>query len=425
MRLQKEIESGGRLPNVDEEMKKTVAKLHTKILIGLLLLASPVVPLQAQQAESKSQSAAPQTWWKNEVQVRLDEAGENSDELRTALQQVKYEHRRALEFLIEHMPSSDLKVLKADYLLNNIDLAYQAINQVPWGKQISEDIFFNDILPYANVDETREDWRGEMMKRCLPLVAECKTPGEAALKLNRELFPLIDVRYSRKRKKANQSPSESMELSCASCTGLSIILIDACRSVGVPSRLAGIPSWTNKRGNHTWVEVWDNDDWHFTGAAEPADQLNQAWFQNDASLANNDEARHRIYAVSYARTGLHFPMVWAPRSRQANAINVTERYTGKPAKAAESETQTLISIFSADGNRIKREVTVTFATEETALNGTTRDESADLNDMLMLVLPRDQKFTVTWNEEDGPRSFERSTADAEQTSWEFRLQGKK
>ena len=118
-------------------------------------------------------------------------------------------------------------------------------------------------------------------------------------------------------------------------------------------------------------------------------------------------------------------MVWAPRSRQANAINVTERYTGKPAKAAESETQTLISIFSADGNRIKREVTVTFATEETALNGTTRDESADMNDMLMLVLPRDQKFTVTWNEEDGPRSFERSTADAEQTSWEFRLQGKK
>jgi transglutaminase-like putative cysteine protease len=44
--------------------------------------------------------------------------------------------------------------------------------------------------------------------------------------------------------------------------------VDACRSVGIPARVAGTPMWTNMRGNHTWVEVWDRD-WHFIGAAEP------------------------------------------------------------------------------------------------------------------------------------------------------------
>ena len=62
---------------------------------------------------------------------------------------------------------------------------------------------------------------------------------------------------------------ESMETGLASCTGLSILLIDACRSVGVPARFVGTPLWADGSGNHSWVEIWDGG-WHFVGAAEPA-----------------------------------------------------------------------------------------------------------------------------------------------------------
>ena len=63
----------------------------------------------------------------------------------------------------------------------------------------------------------------------------------------------------------------------------SIMLVEACRSVGVPARLAGIASWPGRGGNHTWVEFWDNG-WHFVGAAEPDDQgLDHAWFVGDAA----------------------------------------------------------------------------------------------------------------------------------------------
>ena len=40
------------------------------------------------------------------------------------------------------------------------------------------------MLPYANVDEKRDAWRKEFFELCLPIAKECKTPGEAAHKLN-------------------------------------------------------------------------------------------------------------------------------------------------------------------------------------------------------------------------------------------------
>ena len=145
-------------------------------------------------------------------------------------------------------------------------------------------------------------------KLCQPLVSDCKTPEEAAQKLNATIFNELAVKYSTQRKRANQSPSESIEQGLASCTGLSIILVDACRSVGVPARLAGIPKWKNKNGNHTWVELWSEGDWHFTGAAEyNPNGLNQTWFQNDAALADPNSKMHSIYATSFGKTETVFP----------------------------------------------------------------------------------------------------------------------
>jgi hypothetical protein len=56
--------------------------------------------------------------------------------------------------------------------------------------------------------------------------------------------------------------------------------------------------WSNMRGNHTWVEVWDGD-WHFVGAAEPDKAgLDRGWFTHEASEAQAEVPRHAIYATS-------------------------------------------------------------------------------------------------------------------------------
>jgi predicted esterase len=147
--------------------------------------------------------------------------------------------------------------------------------------------------------------------------------------LNKTIFAKLKVRYSTGRKKPHQSPRETMESGLASCTGLSILLIDACRSVAVPARLVGTPLWSNNKGNHTWVEIWDSG-WHFTGACEPDPQgLDRGWFVGEAAQAKKDSPQHAIYAASFKKTPLSFPLVWAPGTKDVFAENVTDRYTAK------------------------------------------------------------------------------------------------
>src|SRR5581483_5004512 len=151
------------------------------------------------------------------------------------------------------------------------------------------------------------------------------------------------------RKQPHQSPKESMESGKASCTGLSILLCDACRSVSVPARLVGTPMWSNNSGNHTWVEIWDGR-WHFTGACEPDPKgLDHGWFEGNAAQAKKDVPEHAIYAVSFRKTTLSFPLVWAPRNKDVSAENVTERYAkaGLSKEQAELLDKELKAFFSA------------------------------------------------------------------------------
>ncbi|MBI1337297.1 MAG: hypothetical protein GC164_10090 [Phycisphaera sp.] len=269
------------------------------------------------------------------LDAQLALAGDNAAQLRRALADVPDNQREGLRFLIAYMPERDLKSLSAKYLLDNVRLAYLARNQSPWAKRIPDDLFLNDVLPYAVINEQRDEWRAGFYTRFHPLVADAKSPGEAATILNRKIFDELNVHFSRKRPKADQSPMETIQAGMASCTGLSILLIDACRAVGVPARLVGTPLWVDKSGNHSWVEVWDGD-WHFTGADEAkGNELDRGWFARKATTALRDEPMHAIYATSFKPTGVHFPLVWDLSIDDVHAVNVTDRYAkDNPVKPA-------------------------------------------------------------------------------------------
>jgi predicted esterase len=369
-------------------MVNSAPRPNRRFVLALLLTlisATLALPSPAQTGDSTATQ-----WWPEKVAQSLFQAGTNRMELTRALQDVASGQRDGLQFLLENMPHQDLQSLPASFLLENLALAYEAREKAPWGKEISNELFFNYILPYANINEQRESWRKTLHEKCAPLVQDCKSPGEAAQRLNEKLFPLVNVKYSTKRKKADQSPSESMESGLASCTGLSILLIDACRSVGVPARLAGIPNWIDNRGNHTWVEVWDQG-WHFTGAAEPDSKgLDHAWFQADAALAVKDSKEHAIYATSFKKTDLPFPLVWAPELDYVSAVNVTDNYTSNSQPANAGKTRLMIKVMDRPaGQRVAAKVSVYDpADAKIKFEGTSKDERADSNDMLSFELPR-------------------------------------
>lgn len=368
-----------------------------------LTYMSTVSALLISSIAGAAQAQAPSTPWPEAIQKSLIRAGANQTQIEEAIRKTPSGQRAAMEFLVRYMPSKDLQTLSAEFLRSEVDLAMKVRSQTPYGKQIPTKIYLNNVLPYVNVSETRESWRLKFQQQFLPLVKKAKTPGDAALILNKTIFGMVKVRYSTQRKRADQSPSESMKIGMASCTGLSILLTNACRAVGVPARLAGIPNWANKNGNHTWVEIWDKG-WHFVGAAEPSGQgLNHAWFQGDAALAKADNPKHSIYAVSYRHTGTRFPMVWAPQDKSIHAVNVTHRYTKtSPPDNKSAASRLMICVRSKkNGQRVKVPVRIINPGTQTTLgSGTSKGESADTNDYLTFELEHKTLLELHWGHGD-------------------------
>ncbi len=270
-------------------------------------------------------------------------AEDNSQTWLRAMKAVKPEHREALAFLLVNMSEDDLKHLTGPFLLKNIELAYQARQSSAWARAVPQEIFFNDVLPYMNMDETRDDWRGDFFQRFLPLVKDAKSASEAAQILNRKVFPILKVNYHpTKREKPNQSPYESMKIGYASCTGLSMMLSDACRAVGVPARLAGVPEWSDGNGNHTWTEIWDKQ-WFFVGSHEPG-PLNQTWFVGNAAKADESDPLKRVYAVSFEQTGTVFPLAWDEKRTDVWGEDVTGYYTGRQDMTVKLPVNTSVEI---------------------------------------------------------------------------------
>ncbi|MCA9188197.1 MAG: transglutaminase-like domain-containing protein [Pirellulaceae bacterium] len=326
--------------------------------------------------------------WQPATAAAMAQSGDNQQQLEAAYHGVNEQERVGLEFLLQNMPVSDLQSLTSDFLVEHVRYAYQVRNEVEWAKQIPEEIFLNNVLPYASINERRDGWRKDFFERFTPLVENCPTAALTATKLNREIFPLLNVRYSTKRPKPDQSPYETIEATVATCTGLSVLLIDACRAVGVPARFAGTPLWSDMSGNHSWVEIWDQD-WHVLGAAEQdGDKLDSVWFSQRAAQAKRDEPRHAIYATSFRRTPLRFPLVWDRRNHDVYAVNVTDRYTSRQEPLPDGALRVYFrAISSGTGERQTVQVSIKDAEQREVFHGATKDERFDMNDHLSAALP--------------------------------------
>ncbi len=319
----------------------------------------------------------PTRWWNDAVEDSLKRAPETKGAWEQTLAMVPPEQRPAMAYLLANLPFRDLEKLPPEALLANVALAYQARAEVPWSKQVPEEIFLDAVLPHASLTEPRESSRGEFHAKYLPLVKDCKTPGDAAQLVNQHLFKDYKVTYNTRRLRTDQNSKESIAQGMATCTGLSIMLVEACRAVGVPARVAGIASWPGRGGNHTWVEIWDNG-WHFAGAAEHDPKgLDHAWFVADASKAIRESPRNAIWASTYKTTGAVFPLAWNA-SAKVNGENVTDRYSGSPAKA--SHKPLLMVEVRRGGERVIADVSaLDRATGSTLLSGKSLGPQADIN----------------------------------------------
>lgn len=333
-------------------------------------------------------------------------ASPRADSLRMVIRSTPRDERAGMAFLVAFMPQGDRDTMRLDLLRENVAYAYRARRTYPWAQALEEDVFLNEVLPYAVVDEVRDSWRPDFFERFAPCVAGCTDAADAARAVNRCVVDRTGVEYNTLREKTNQSPSESMRQGMASCTGLSVLLVDALRAVGIPARFAGTPAWHDDRGNHSWTEVWHDGRWHITEYYAPASP-EKLWFLPDAGRASVEERGHGIYAVSFRPTGDWFPMAWNETSRDVHGENVAQRYRdlqeAKTRREREAGTHVEVRfrmfrekadlLYSAD--RVAANVDVFCGAEQVA-GGRTAGPRQDMNDVLCFLLEKNRTYTFRY-----------------------------
>ena len=354
------------------------------------------------------------------LDAAIAESG-RADEVLNLLNTTAEESQDEMAYLIVNMYAEDLRSMDLALLSENVEYAQKAREKYEWAKALPEEVYLQDVLPYHVVDEVRDSWRKELYEMFSPAVDTCKTMYDAICAVNANIPQLTGVHYNTKREKTNQSPRESMRQGMASCTGLSILLVDAYRAVGIPARFAGTASWHDNRGNHSWTEVWLDGEWRVTEYYFPS-QLDHLWFMADASKATPENRTYAIYATRFGKSADDwFPMVWADEDEDGpieelpkwvGAENVTQHYIDlaydQYTRHLEAGTHTFLRIagYKEQGktehseDRVAMGVDIFRGTEQMG-GGLTAGEHRDMNDLFSVLLPKNTTYELRYYNAQG------------------------
>lgn len=327
-------------------------------------------------------------------------------------------------FLRAYMPEQDKISITEDRLNKEVSLAVAARSQFPWAARVPWELYENNVLPYAVVNEPRDEWREQFHKIFAPLVSTCKTGREAALAVASHIQQLLNVQYSTERRAPHQGVKESLESGKVSCTGQSILLVCALRSIGIPARMAGVLTWNHIRGNHSWVEAWCDGEWKMLEYNEK--EFNTPWVMSAVSMLDPLKPENAVYATSWKKpsSGEFFPMIWEarynketgtlefpPESRTVPAVNVTDRYMKLASEWLASQpeyvpgSKLMLDITEKVGSKLQRlplRVVLKSVQGNILAEGTTPGPSDDMRKFLEMNLPQQiTRGTVEFTLPDG------------------------
>lgn len=145
----------------------------------------------------------------------------------------------------------------------------QARSLFPWTDDIPEDVYMEYVVPFGIVNEPRVDYRSlffDTLKDSLKHYERSEGNSTKSTQdqikdvvklINTHLWSLMGRDSKPIVFKASQTPRIIDPLSVvayghASCTGLSIFLVSALRTIGIPARMAGTSAWNGdqNKGDH-------------------------------------------------------------------------------------------------------------------------------------------------------------------------------
>jgi len=182
--------------------------------------------------------------------------------------------REALKFFYAYMPLSDIADYSPEFYLDNIRQSFTAQEEMPWGKDIPEEVFRHFVLPIRvnneNLDSSRMVFYRELKERVRNL-----SMYDAILEVNHWCHEKVTYRPTDAR---TSSPLATVRTAYGRCGEESTFTVAALRAVGIPARQVYTPRWAHTDNNHAWVEAWADGKWYYLGACEPAPVLDMGWF---------------------------------------------------------------------------------------------------------------------------------------------------
>ena len=197
----------------------------------------------------------------------------------------------------------DVQELDSAYLCENIDMAFKAWREQPWGKNVDFETFCEYILPYRIDDESPVIWRKAYYEKFNPMLDEFRNSGmfdeedpvEALKFLMKKLPILYEPKYSQDGLvNFPHIGPEYVQYVSGSCREYSDFVIYVCRSLGIPCAFNQVFNMHRVNVGHCWANFWNKYGEEYIISNYPPVLVPN---RQDYTLAT---PKHKVYRRTYS-----------------------------------------------------------------------------------------------------------------------------
>ena len=156
----------------------------------------------------------------------------------------------------------DVRYITADYLIENIDTAFEAWRNDPWAAAVTFDTFCQYMLPYRGSNEPSGHWRRPCRTALTDTLAKVQDVQDiqAISRLcNRQYRNWVRFDAKCYLYPTDQSFEQMQASGFGRCEDLSNMMIYLNRANGLPMSSDYTPAWARANNNHAWEVVLDAD----------------------------------------------------------------------------------------------------------------------------------------------------------------------
>ncbi len=189
----------------------------------------------------------------------------------------------------------DSKVIKSEYLIENINLAFQEWQKRPWNKSLSFDDFCDLILPYRIGNERLSNWRSLYNSYYGSLLDSVYTGSDVlvACKCINDELNRQNYKYSVEWNMPHNRADYLFETRIGYCREVSDLILYAMRSCGIPVAADFMPYSPDYRYSHEWNVVRDTTGRYIQFGFDGLEPVRD-------KVTNDGRRKGKVYRYCYA-----------------------------------------------------------------------------------------------------------------------------